>query len=115
MEGVMTMDGIALDYPSVAGAYKRSVAEQGYLEGWCHPEGFFQEIIGASAALTAVLQQVALVAPTAATALLQGETGTGKELLARAIHRRKARRPRLRRGELRRRPGGAAGERAVWP
>jgi hypothetical protein len=57
MEKVMTMDGIALDYPSVADAYKRSVAEQGHLEGWCHPEGCFQEIIGASAALTAVLQE----------------------------------------------------------
>jgi transcriptional regulator with GAF, ATPase, and Fis domain len=68
--GVMTMDGIALDYPSVVNAYEHLVEEQGYREGRCHPEGGFQEIIGASAALTGVLQQVALVAPTDATVLL---------------------------------------------
>ncbi len=44
------------------------------------------EIIGYNAALTRVLQQVDLVAPTAATVLIGGETGTGKELVARAIH-----------------------------
>ena len=50
------------------------------------------EIVGHSAALRHVLQQVELVAPTEATVLLCGETGTGKELLARAIHTRSARR-----------------------
>ena len=85
------MDGIALDYPPVVDAYEQLVEEQGSPEGRCHPEGCFQEIIGSSAALTAALQQVALVAPTDATVLLQGETGTGKELLARAIHQRSAR------------------------
>jgi formate hydrogenlyase transcriptional activator len=49
------------------------------------------EIIGASAALKEVLRQVEVVAPTAATVLLQGETGTGKELLARAVHRQSCR------------------------
>jgi formate hydrogenlyase transcriptional activator len=88
------MDSIALDYPAVTDTYKQSVEEKGCLEGLCHPEGCLKEIIGASAALTAVLQQVALVAPTRATVLLQGETGTGKELLARAIHQRNARRDR---------------------
>jgi len=44
------------------------------------------EILGQSAALQAVLTQLDLVAPTDATVLLQGETGTGKELLARALH-----------------------------
>jgi PAS domain S-box-containing protein len=51
----------------------------------------FEEIIGASPALQAVLERVAKVAPTDSTVLITGETGTGKELLARAIHKRSAR------------------------
>ena len=46
----------------------------------------FEEIIGASRGLTSVLENVRRVAPTDATALVLGETGTGKELIARAIH-----------------------------
>jgi formate hydrogenlyase transcriptional activator len=48
----------------------------------------FEEIVGASAALRQVLAQVAKVAPTDSTVLISGETGTGKELIARAIHKR---------------------------
>jgi PAS domain S-box-containing protein len=51
----------------------------------------FEEIIGASAALRPVLAHVAKVAATPCTVLITGETGTGKELVARAIHRRSAR------------------------
>jgi PAS domain S-box-containing protein len=47
----------------------------------------FEEIVGASAALKAVLSHVSKVAPTDSTVLISGETGTGKELIARAIHR----------------------------
>ena len=47
----------------------------------------FQEIVGASAALRRVQRQVEVVAPTDANVLILGETGTGKELVARAIHR----------------------------
>jgi transcriptional regulator with GAF, ATPase, and Fis domain len=51
-------------------------------------------IIGSSPALRNVIDQVAIVAPTAATVLIQGESGTGKELVARAIHDRSPRRQR---------------------
>src|SRR5262245_5595062 len=51
----------------------------------------FEEIIGSSPALQAVLSRVARVAPTDSTVLIMGETGTGKELIARAIHKRSQR------------------------
>jgi PAS domain S-box-containing protein len=51
----------------------------------------FEEIVGASPALTAVLSQVSKVAGSDSTVLITGETGTGKELVARAIHRRSRR------------------------
>ncbi len=51
----------------------------------------FEEIVGASPALKAVLARVAKVAPTESTILITGETGTGKELIARAVHKRSPR------------------------
>jgi len=54
----------------------------------------FEDIIGRSAALTQVLRLVEQVAPTDAPVLILGETGTGKELVARAIHHASARRQR---------------------
>jgi len=54
----------------------------------------FEDIVGKSTALRKVLDQVAIVAPTGSTVLLHGETGTGKELLARAIHNLSPRRER---------------------
>jgi formate hydrogenlyase transcriptional activator len=54
----------------------------------------FEQIIGESPALEAVLKQVRRVAPTDSTVLIEGETGTGKELIAHAIHRSSARRGR---------------------
>jgi formate hydrogenlyase transcriptional activator len=51
----------------------------------------FEQIIGKSAALESVLEQVERVAPTDSTVLIEGETGTGKELIARAIHNLSAR------------------------
>ena len=52
----------------------------------------FEEIIGSSAALQEVMKQVEMVSPTDATVLILGETGTGKELVARALHRLSSRR-----------------------
>jgi transcriptional regulator with GAF, ATPase, and Fis domain len=51
----------------------------------------FEEVVGASPALRTVLSRVSKVAPTDSTVLLTGETGTGKELIARAIHKRSRR------------------------
>ncbi len=70
---------------------ERLEIERKYLGGELHSEGSFAEIVGDSPALRAVLNQVVMVAPTEANVLILGETGTGKELLARAIHRLSAR------------------------
>ncbi len=69
-------------------------AENVYLQEEILRENNFEEIIGTSPALLAVLQQLERAAPTDATVLILGETGTGKELLARAIHNLSARRER---------------------
>ena len=58
----------------------------GYLSREMHGEFDFGQIIGDAAALHEVLQKVEQVAPTGSTVLLRGETGTGKELVAHAIH-----------------------------
>ena len=65
-----------------------------YLEEQVRPEDKFEHIIGRSASLWAVLDHVQIVAPTDSTVLILGETGTGKELLAQAIHNRSSRRDR---------------------
>jgi formate hydrogenlyase transcriptional activator len=87
-----TMHRIALDDGSVTGAREWWAEAQRAREAQRHPGHACAEIIGARAALTAVLRQVALVATTDATVLLQGETGTGTELIARALQQRSARR-----------------------
>jgi formate hydrogenlyase transcriptional activator len=61
------------------------------LEDEIRSERGFEEVIGRSAAIRAVLRQIETVAPTDSTVLICGETGTGKELVARAIHERSAR------------------------
>jgi formate hydrogenlyase transcriptional activator len=85
------MHRIALDDDPVTDAREWVVAAPDDRHAQGHPGPACDEIISASAALTAVLRQVELVAPTDATVLLQGETGTGKELIARALHQRSAR------------------------
>ncbi len=64
------------------------------VEGDVGGENNFEEIVGKSAALKRILGQAEIVAPTDATVLLLGETGTGKELVAQAIHRISGRRKR---------------------
>ena len=61
--------------------------EKQYLEDELETEHSFSEIIGETAGLRRQLKQVETVAPTDASVLILGETGTGKELIARAIHR----------------------------
>jgi len=75
-------------------ALQRSEQERHYLEEELSTTHQFDEIIGESAELKRVLKQVETVAATDATALILGETGTGKELIARAIHELSPRRER---------------------
>ena len=79
-----------MSFPSVIGRE----ADQFYFEPELKSEHCFEGIVGKSVALQRVLQQVEIVAPTNSTVLLHGETGTGKELIARAIHNLSSRRDR---------------------
>ena len=80
-------NGAGLSYPQVIGTDERTnVGTE------ISPDSCFEGIIGETPAIEKVLEQVSIVAPTDATVLLHGETGTGKELIARAIHKISARR-----------------------
>jgi transcriptional regulator with GAF, ATPase, and Fis domain len=70
---------------------QRLLAESRYLEKEIEETGRFEEIIGESGVMRAIFHQVEQVAPTDATILILGETGTGKELVARTVHRISAR------------------------
>jgi formate hydrogenlyase transcriptional activator len=72
----------------------RLQAENVYLQEEIRQEHNFAELVGSSPALLAVLRKVEQVAPTGSTVLIYGETGTGKELIAHAIHSRSARKDR---------------------
>src|SRR5882724_2543184 len=76
----------ALAFQEIAELKDKLAAEKVYLEDEIRTEYDFEEIIGQSSALKRVLHQVETVAPTDAAVLIGGETGTGKELIARAIH-----------------------------
>jgi formate hydrogenlyase transcriptional activator len=67
-------------------AFRRSELQRRYLEEELNTEARFEEIIGESVALKRVLKHVETVAATDVTVLILGETGTGKEVIARAIH-----------------------------
>ncbi len=77
----------AMAYRQIAELSDRLSQEKQYLEEEINLENRFEDIIGESTGLRQVLKDIETVAPTDATVLIQGETGTGKELLARAIHR----------------------------
>jgi formate hydrogenlyase transcriptional activator len=76
----------ALAYRQISELKDQLTQEKLYLEGELRSEMNFEEIIGNSGALRKVLSQVEAVAPTGSTVLIYGETGTGKELIARAVH-----------------------------
>ena len=81
-------------YEEIAELRAKLEQENVYLQEEIRTEHNFEEIVGNSPALLAVLQKVEQVAPTDSTVLIYGETGTGKELIARAIHDRSARKNR---------------------
>jgi formate hydrogenlyase transcriptional activator len=76
----------ALAYGRLNVSRNRLEDERHYLESEIQSEYNFEDIVGNSPALRNALDQVSIVAPTDSTVLLVGETGTGKELIARAIH-----------------------------
>jgi formate hydrogenlyase transcriptional activator len=76
----------ALAYRHVQDITQKLAEEKQYLEDELRTEFNFEEIIGDSKPLKRVLKQIETVAPTDSTVLILGETGTGKELLARAVH-----------------------------
>ena len=76
----------ALAFGQIAELKAKLAEEKLYLEDEIRTEHNFEEIVGESEALMRVLKKVETVAPTDSTVLIQGETGTGKEVIARAIH-----------------------------
>jgi formate hydrogenlyase transcriptional activator len=80
------------DLQSPIGHNCENEEETFYLDEQVRPEDKFDDIIGRSASLRAALDQIKIVAPTNSTVLILGETGTGKELVARAVHNRSSRR-----------------------
>ena len=95
LKQVVGQVAVALDnahaYREIAELKDKLAKEKLYLEEEIRSEMNFEEIVGESAALKQVLNQAKTVAPSDATVLILGETGTGKELIARAIHRMSSR------------------------
>jgi formate hydrogenlyase transcriptional activator len=84
----------ALAFDCIEKLKEKLTQEKVYLEEEIRTEHNFDEIVGESAALRRVLKEVETVAPTDSTVLIRGETGTGKELIARALHQLSPRRDR---------------------
>jgi formate hydrogenlyase transcriptional activator len=81
----------SLAYEKIKALQNQLKRENEILQDEIDQGSMYEEIVGSSQQLTKVLESVDRVAPTEATVLLTGETGTGKELVARAIHRRSPR------------------------
>ncbi|HEU4344619.1 MAG TPA: sigma 54-interacting transcriptional regulator [Candidatus Binatia bacterium] len=84
----------SLAFHQVVDRAKQLSEEKLYLQDEIRTEYNFEEIVGESPTLRRILEQLQTVAPTDSTILILGETGTGKELIARAIHNLSARRER---------------------
>lgn len=76
----------ALAFQEIESLKDKLAKENAYLEEEARTQHNFGEVVGESAALRRVLKEVETVAPTGSTVLIRGETGTGKELIARALH-----------------------------
>jgi len=76
----------AMAFEEIEALKEKLAKEKAYLEEEVRTEHQFGDIVGENAALRAILKQVETVAPTESTVLIRGETGTGKELIARAVH-----------------------------
>jgi formate hydrogenlyase transcriptional activator len=76
----------ALAFQEIEALKEKLAKENAYLEEESRTHHNFGEVVGESTTLRRVLKEVETVAPTASTVLIRGETGTGKELIARALH-----------------------------
>jgi formate hydrogenlyase transcriptional activator len=86
VENALAFQDIEAAFREIAALKEQLAKEKAYLEEEVRTEHHFGEIVGESRTLRRILKQVEVVAPTGSTVLIRGETGTGKELIARALH-----------------------------
>ena len=86
VENALAFQEIEAAFQEIEALKDQLAKENAYLEEEARTEHNFGEVVGESAALRRVLKDVETVAPTGSTVLVRGETGTGKELIARALH-----------------------------
>jgi formate hydrogenlyase transcriptional activator len=105
----------SLAYRGLSQIKDKLATEKLYLEDEIRIDQNLGNMIGESPAFQAVLSAIRVVAPTDATVLIEGETGTGKELVARALHDLSAKQAVLHQSELRRHSGNPARKRVIRP